>query len=96
MAEITQAETRGGCCTAQAVWRAGWASGLEEVQEQADPLAGIPGMATFHCVPWKWETFMESKAISWDHRVTDDVDKDPCSEQDQLQQVSQGCVKSDF
>lgn len=51
MAEITQAEARGGCCIAQAVWRAGWASGLEEVQEQADPLAGTPGMATFHCVP---------------------------------------------
>lgn len=39
---------------------------------------------------------MESKAISWDHRVIGDVNKDPCSEQDQLPRFSQGCVKSDF
>lgn len=39
-------------------------SRLGEVEEQADPLAGTPGMAMFRCVPWKGGIFMESKAIS--------------------------------
>lgn len=69
MGEITQAEACCACCIAQAVCRAGWASGLEEVEEQADPLAGTPGKTMFYCVPWKERIFMESKAISWDHRV---------------------------
>lgn len=39
---------------------------------------------------------LESGFISWDHGIITEAGRDPCSEQDQLQQVSQGCDKSGF
>lgn len=39
---------------------------------------------------------LESGFISWDHGIIAEVGRDSCSEQDQLQQVSQDCDQSGF
>lgn len=53
MGEITQEEACCGSYVAQAVWRAGWASDLQETEEQTDPLADVPNMALVHWLPQK-------------------------------------------